>query len=192
MRVLTIIFVLFILLVAPALLTLGIKEVPRQDQGPLVNRQKLYGNINFTQGFVASENGLSAIAITVRNFNLQNKKDIILNVVSENRVVRQAVVNGANIPDGALVKFKFDPISDSSGKKYSLTFSSPNSVSADAFEIYFDEANQLALVDYYRITSRTELIKNIYQSFVSRFVADKIFAVFYLMLIMGLTIYLGI
>jgi len=192
MKIFTVIFVFFLLLLAPALLSLGIREIPLKSQGALVNRHKIYGDIVARQEFISQKNGLSAIAVTIRNFNLVNKKDITLTLVSEDKVVREAKLNGANIPDGAFVKFKFDSIPDSFGKRYLLYISSPNSTSAEAFEIYFGEDNKtVAFSDYYKISSKAALIRDIYKSFALKMFADRIFAVFYLALTVGSAFYLG-
>lgn len=186
MKQFTVVFVLFILLLAPALLAFGLREIPFQGQGALTNRHKIYGDIVARQEFTSNKPNLSAIAVTIRNFNLINKKDMTLSVISDGKVIRQATVNGASIPDGALVKFKFDPISDSSGKKYILTMASLASTSAEAFELYFGEDNKsIALSDYYQASSKIELIGDIYKSFLMRFFADGVFAGFYLVVIGG-------
>ena len=177
MKAFTILFVLFMLLLAPALLSFAIREVPLKSQGALVNRHKVYGDIVARQEFVSQKNYLSAIAVTIRNFNLMNKKDMTLSVFSDNKILRQTSVNGANIPDGALVKFKFDAIADSSGKKYILTLSSPGSASGEAFEMYYGGDNKtIAFSDYYKTANRLELIGEIYKSFLARFFADRVFA----------------
>lgn len=193
MKVFTILFVLFMLLLAPALLSFAIREVPLKSQGALVNRHKIYGDIVARQEFVSPKNGLSAIAVTIRNFNLMNKKDMTLSVFSDNKILRQATVNGANIPDGALVKFKFDSIFDSSGKRFTLTLSSPDSLSGEAFEMYFGEDNKtIAFSDYYKTSNKAELIGEIYKSFFARVFADRVFAGFYLALIFGTAFYLRV
>ena len=193
MKLFTALFVAFILLFAPALLSFGIREIPFRSQGSLVNRHKIYGDIVARQEFISHKNNLSAIAATIRNFNLLNKKDMSLSVISEGKVVRQVAVSGANIPDGALVKFKFDRISDSLGKEYTLTLSSPDSTSAEAFELYFGEDNKtIALSDYYQTSSKIELIGDIYKSFLVRFFAGRFFAGLYLIAIGSSVVYLRV
>lgn len=189
----TTIFVLFLIFVAPALLALGIKLVPGEDQPGYDSNQRLsiYGKRDFTQKFISDGVNLSAIGTSIRNPNLKNKKDVILSLYDTNKkLIRTVVLNGQNIEDGNFVKFVFDPIADSQGKTYIFTLSTPEAGPEETIEVFFVEDGRstqilpswiveytydqkaysggLPIVLYYKPGSKVEVIKEVYSSWFSR------------------------
>lgn len=148
---LTTIFVLFLIFVVPALLALGIKLIPGEDQPGYNSNQRLsvYGTRNVSQKFVSNDSNLSAIGTSIRNPNLKNKKDVILSLYDANKeLLRTSVLSGQNIEDGNFVKFVFDPIVDSKGKTYTFTLSSPEAGTEDTVEVFYTQSSPSWIVEY--------------------------------------------
>lgn len=189
---LTTITVLFLVFVAPALLALGIKMVPAQDQPGYNPNQRLsiYGKREVSQKFISKEKNLTAVGTSIRNPNLKNKKEIILKLYdSEEKLVRTSVLNGEGVEDGAFIKFVFEPIADSLGKEYKFSLSTPQAGPEETIEVFYikdapefiteytyDEESYsggLPLVTFHKPNSKREVIKDIYTSWLSRFLLQS-------------------
>lgn len=198
MRILTLttfFSVLFLVLLAPAFLTLGIRYIPNADQPPLEKTQAIYWTHSISQSFISQKPRLTGIAMSIKNPNLENDKDIQLELYEDDILVRSSVINGKNIGDGAFVKFLFDEISDSLNKEYVFILSAPTAREEFALEPFytqekpdwareltFDEGEveaSLSFVTFHRPESRVGLINEIYQDWFNRFYADKVFFFFY-------------
>ena len=179
--------ILFLVFAAPAILALGLKLIPGGDQ-PGYNpdqRLSIYRDRVVSQKFVSQAANLSAIATSIRNPNLKNKKDIILTLADEKmNVVRTSVINGQNVQDGDFVKFVFDPIPDSAGKTYIFTLASPDAGPEDTVEVFYTQtapswivqylydkntySGGLPIVLYFKPVSKITVIKDIYSNLFSR------------------------
>jgi hypothetical protein len=179
--------VLFLIFIVPAILALGLKLIPGSDQPSYNSDQRLsiYLTRGVTQKFVSQEANLSAIGTSIRNPNLKNKKDIILNLMDENmKVIRTSVINGQNVQDGDFVKFIFDPISDSANKTYFFTLASPEAGPEETIEVFYTQSppswiedyiydnttypGGIPIVLYFKPTSKVTVIKEIYSNLFSR------------------------
>ncbi len=178
--------VLFVIFIFPAIMALTIKMIPAKDQpgyGP--KRISVYGIKELSQKFVSLEKNLTAIGTTVKNPNLKNKKEVILDLydVSGN-LVRTSILNGFNIGDGDFVKFVFDVIPDSVNKEYRLRLSSPTAGADEIVEVFLmdnptpeiieytfaEETYQggIPLVTFHKPENKWEVIRRIYSSWLSR------------------------
>lgn len=179
--------VILLLFLMPGLLALFIKYLPLNQQPGTDRSEKIYGEIVLEQTITALENNLDAIAVSLRNFNLLNKKMLRMILFFGNHSeVRRAEVNGANINDGDLVRFSFNPISDSLSKSYLIEFSAPDSLESEAIQVFYTKDNKVAYQDFYKPVSKVGFVLDIYTDFIRRFVSDKGFFVFYILLIAGL------
>lgn len=183
----TTISVLFLIFVIPAILAMGIKMVPGEDQ-PGYNpdqRLSIYGIRGITQKFVSSGTNLSAIGTSIRNPNLKNKKDIIFNLYNEKmETLRTSIINGQNVEDGNFIKFIFDPISDSKNKIYYFTLASPDAGPEETIEVFYTKdlpswieqysydkkeyQGGLPIVLYFKPVSKVAVIKDIYANLSSK------------------------
>lgn len=144
--------ILFLLFLFPAFMASLIKIIPNGDQPGYGDkgRVSIYGIRDFTQYFISTENNLTAIGTTIKNPNLNNKKEIIFTLYDEqSNLIRSVKLNGFNIPDGDFVKIIFDKIADSKGKKYYFTLSSPS-------------ANEEEVIEVFLINPTTEILTYIY------------------------------
>ena len=183
----TIIIILAMLFLAPVVMASLIKMIPANDQPGYgqMGRVSVYGDRYFTQFFVSKNKNLTAVATTIKNPNLHNKKDINFNLYDmENKLVRSVTLNGFNIGDGDFVKIIFDPIVDSVNKKYYLTLASPSAGDEEIIEIFLtaktDEILEYSydgeikpggapIVTFHKPESRLETIKLVYQNLFSKF-----------------------
>jgi hypothetical protein len=188
----TTISIVFIVFFAPAILALGIKLIPGENQPGYNSDQRLsiYGTRGITQKFISNSANLSAIGTSIRNPNLKNKKDIILTLFGENmEMVRTSVINGQNVEDGNFIKFVFDAIPDSKNKTYIFTLTSPDAGPEETIEVFYTQnmpswieqysydkytyPGGLPIVLYFKPVSKTAVIKVIYSDLFSRFLLQS-------------------
>ncbi len=185
---LTVAFVLGLVFLVPIVLSVSLKMVPVNIQPGFNNNVKLsiYRDRVFVQKFVSKEENLTAIGMSIRNPNLKNKADIIFNLSNlDGSILRSVTLNGMNLEDGSFTKFVFDPISDSLGKEYIFTVSSPGAGPEEIIELfvigvdsssgiteysYMGEAHEggTPIVQYLRPVNKVEIIKEVYSNLISR------------------------
>ena len=155
-----------LVLIIPAFLALGIKMIPNDFQASFDDSQKVYKDREISQNFIADKDYLSGLGVSIRNLNLMNKKDIVMSLRKENNLIREVALNGGVIGDGQLVKFIFDPITDSKGQTYKLVFSAGDSNIDEALEIFLTKSFPGASVTkkVWRVFFTTALKANFYLS----------------------------
>lgn len=181
----TVLAVLFAVFVLPGILALGIRYIPYDIQPPLERVKNIYGKYTISQEFTSQEGQLTGIAMTIKNPNLKNKKDFFLDLYNDKgEMLREVKFNGANVEDGTYIKFLFDPIADSRGKKYLITLSNPSGDDEEVLGIYYtlnkpswigkmvfgleEQEGGISLVTFYKPQSKLGVIKTIYTSWLSR------------------------
>jgi hypothetical protein len=179
--------ILFLVFVTPALLGLTLKMIPADDQPGYNSALKLdiYEKRTITQKFTSQEKNLTAIGMSIKNPNLNNKKDILLNIYDmDGNLVRTGILNGRNVQDGDFIKFVFDPISDSLGKTYTFNLSSPEAGPEDLIEVFYMTTPTRSILEYsyggkvlpggipivtfHKPDSKFEVVSSIYSSWLSR------------------------
>lgn len=184
--------VIFSVLILPGLLALGVKYLPSGVQPPLHKTKDVYGERFISQEFTSFRSNLTGIAMTVKNPNLKNKKDVFLHVYDENsEVLRETKLNGANIEDGNFVKFLFNPISDSKGKAYKFIITSPESGEGEVLPIFYTDEKpvwsglmmfednegiegSVSFVTLHKPESKLEVVSEIYSDLFSRLFRVKV------------------
>ena len=182
----TTISILFVLFIVPGIMASAIKMIPAGDQpgyGP--RRLSIYGIGELSQKFISKEKNLTAIGTTVKNPNLKNKKEVILNLFDENHnLLRKSVLNGFNIGDGDFVKFVFEVVPDSLDKEYLFTLSSPAAAADEIIEVFLmdgpangiieytfgEETHEggIPLVTFHKPDSQWEVIRGVYSNWLSK------------------------
>lgn len=186
----TSILILFTVFVFPGLMALFLDMIPASDQ-PGYDEAimvSIYGKRTFKQEFVSKESNLVAVATSIRNFNLKNEKDIILDLFDqEGNLIRTSVLNGKNIEDGDFVKFVFDVVPDSKDKKYSFELSSPTAGQGEVINVFIIEPTDTVLsyvydkeeddevhpggvpmVTFHKPNSKLEIVKGVYSNWLSK------------------------
>lgn len=182
----TCISILLLLFFVPGIMAGFIDMVPANDQPGYGGngRVSVYGVRQFTQYFVSKEKNLIAVATTIKNPNLNNKKAIYFKLYDENNnLVRSTTINGMNIGDGDFIKIVFDKISDSQNKKYYFTLSSPDADEVEIIELFLtDPTNEILtyvydeetypggapIVTFHKPDSVWEIVKLVYINWLSK------------------------
>lgn len=182
----TTIFVLAVVLLLPGVMVSLVSLIPAYDQPGygIYGSVKIYGDHSFRQTFISKNENLAAIGTTIKNPMLENKQDVIFNLYSGGNLIRTSTISGLNIEDGEFVKFIFDPISDSKGKEYLFTISSPSAGEKEILELFlvppteeilsyvYDEevfSGGTPMVTFHKPNSKWEVIKSVYSNLFSRF-----------------------
>lgn len=183
--ILTTSFVFLLVFVLPFVAALFIKIIPGSDQPGYFERRAIYGPITVSQEFVSENENLTAIGTSLGNPNLKNKNSIILVLFdSSGREIRTSMLNGFNVGDGAFVKFTFEPIADSLGKRYTFTLSSHDAGAEQVINFFVSTtksssvgpavygkevlANGLPIVTYFKPASHLAVVRQIFISWLSR------------------------
>lgn len=194
-----IVMFVFLVLILPAVLSLGIREIPGDSQPSLDYTGKVIKGVVPTQFFVSRYNNLSGLGMTIKNPNLANKEDLTLKVFLEEREIRSVTINGRNIPGGDFIKFRFTPVENSKGKMFSFSLSTPSVENQDSFELYYSRNilpdNQkliinesevqggVSFVSFYQPGGKLSLMQSIYSEWLGRIWQDKAFSVVYLLIL---------
>lgn len=204
--IISVIFVLLMLFVMPLTLLITINSISYSDQPSLDLIYELYGSRVIKQEFTSTGNFLNGIGMSIKNPNLVNKKQIEMKIYRNGVLERTSILNGFNIPDGAFVKFNFPAIESSKDVKFEIILSSPESNEKESLGIFLTKNGntqlgnlesdkkiidgKIALISYYRVSSKLGLIRYVFRTFVLRFLSDNLFAMFYIAIILSGSIYL--
>lgn len=208
--IIKLLIVLGMVFIMPGILSLGIKYLPVNPQPPLKETFVIHDTIGIHQKFLCSDDNLSAIGFTFKNPNLENKKEVILTITEKDQEIRRAASNGKYIGDGAFMRFSFPPIKECLGKELTFSLSSKESSKEEGLEVFMSETNKgeyealrdndpgvspsqltldyrgVAYVLYTKPINPLSLTLDIYRGWASKFFSDLPFAVFYLIVVMGL------
>lgn len=179
-------FVLTVVFLTPAFLSLLIKMVPSGEQPGYGGASTLsvFAYHDFKQYFFSDQPNLTAVATSIKNPNLKNQKDVIFTLLDESgNMIREEKISGRNIGDGDFVKFIFDPIQDSKNKKYSFILNSPDASEEEVLQVfiisptdqvleyeYQDEVHPggVPMVTYSKPASKLSIIKSVYSTWISK------------------------
>lgn len=202
---LTILYILLILFI-PFSLSFLIRETPNKRQPSLEGTQRISAGVTLTQFFTSEMANLSGIGTSIKNPYNQNRKNLILNLYSQDKILRTINLNGSNIADGDFIIIRFEPILDSKGKSYSLQLSAADSTSGESLEAFLTSQSvswigdlyvnsdkldaKMSFVTYHKPINLFSVIKEIFVQFVNRLFADLFFALFYTLLLGTLAGYL--
>src|SRR5581483_11675838 len=113
----TTVLVFLLVLIIPALLSLGIHRVPSGYQPPLSDSQSIDEDISVRQVFPAENNNLSGVGLSIKNPYSRNNQNLIFSLYNaQNILLRQVILNGKNIADGNFLVINFDPITNSNNQ----------------------------------------------------------------------------
>lgn len=165
------------------------------------NLYRLSGDKTIGQTFLANKDNLNIIILDLKNAALRNQQPIYFHLEEAKtaRSLKEIEISGLNVGDPSSVRFQFDPILDSAGKKYHFYLDSPTSTKEDAIEVYYFPQNlysegemmvnnqklegELRFTSYYYPGSKTTVIREMIKDFSMRLLADKSFVIVYLFLL---------
>lgn len=104
-----------------------IRHLPDSSQ-PITEKEVwIYANHSISQTITPKNNGLDIISLYMRNVALRNQEPIAFDLYdSAGKLLRHIDINGYNVVDGSSLKFQFPALSDSAGKTYKFSLSSPS------------------------------------------------------------------
>ncbi len=205
----TTILVLVLVMLIPIVLTLGIQYLPGEIQPSLVSTQKIYGTQTIYQSFISPEDNFSGVGVSLKNPNLENKEDVVVKIYDDkNNLLRSSILNGKTIDDGKFVKFLFEPIQHSKDQKFVWSIAASNAPFEKALEVFLTRDNpswildlklndqlseeDLSFVTLHKVSSFKQLMVLVYSNWLRKLTSDIPFLFIYLILLVGLMIYLGI
>lgn len=162
---------------------------------------RLYGDKEVGQTFVVNKDNLNIIILDLKNAALKNQQPIYFHLEEAKtaRSLKEIEISGLNVGDPSSVRFQFDPILNSAGKKYRFYLYSPTSTEEDAIEVYYSSQDlysegemmvdnqklegELRFTSYYYPGSKTTVIREMIKDFSMRLLADKSFVIAYLALL---------
>jgi len=162
---------------------------------------QIYEDRKIGQTFIANKDNLNIIILDLKNAALKNQQPIYFHLEEAKtaRSLKEIEISGLNVGDPSSVRFQFDPILDSAGKKYHFYLDSPTSTKEDAIEVYYSSQNlysegeividdqefvgELRFTSYYYPGSKTTVIREMIKDFSMRLLADKSFVIVYLFLL---------
>lgn len=197
---LTTALIVFLVFILPALLSLGLRQIPDAYQPGLEGTQKIYEDISVAQSFISPSNNLNGIGVSLKNPLLENKKDIFFEIYDKDKIMlRRIILNGKNIADGNFIKLIFDPIPGSQNKKFIFILSAPSSSKNEALEIFLtntkpffsqdltvkDEKQDgsISFVTFHKPKSIFLTWIDIYSNWIKRLIMDLNFFIFYTILL---------
>lgn len=182
--------IIAVAILLPALLSIGIRLIPENTQPSLTTTERIYSDSIVGQAFDAFRDNLSGIGLSIKNPNYQNKKDLTVELLDNNgRVLRSRSINGASIADGDYVKFIFDPVHNSNGKRYNFTVSASQADVSEALEVFYSDKPNLSFVALYRPKNIISLNTEIYENILTNLAGSTGFFIFW---IAGVVIILGL
>jgi hypothetical protein len=200
----SLIFVFFVLLIAPFLLLGTLDSISYFKQPSFDLTDDVYGTRTFEQEFRSYKNNLAGLGLSIRNPALRSKKNINLEVYDGSKPIRTVDISGSNIADGTFIKVAFLPIGESQSKNYKIVITSPDSIQNDSFSISLSKNNtpelgdllidgierdeKMAMIGFYKIDSKYSLFSFVFGDFIKRMRDDNSYLIFYLMLLTFLII----
>lgn len=203
----TSLLIIFTAIILPGLLGLSIRKLPSGNQPSLTDAQAINQDLHIKQTFIARNPKLSAIGLSIKNPYYRNHQDLIFELHdSRNQLLRHIVLNGNNIIDGSLMLINFEPVDQSANREFYFTLSAPSVASANSLEIYHSQdpspadeeyfvnnqlnTGELAFISYSTPSNPISSSINVYRDWFYKLFQDLGFAIFYLILIGSLTVYL--
>lgn len=127
-------------LILPIVVSLGIRYIPGNTQPGLMTTERIYGSAVVLQSLEVHRDNFAGVGLSIKNPNFQNKKNITLTVLDDNlKFIHLATINGGAIGDGDYVKFTFEPIENSSNRKYYFVLSANEADISEALEVFYSD-----------------------------------------------------
>lgn len=202
----TSVLIIFSTFFLPAIFTLFMKDTPNNFQPSLQSTQAIYKDIAISQSFISEKDNLSGIGMSIKNPYFRNKKDVILKVYDEgHNHQRTIVINGINIADGSLLKFKFDPVKNSANKQFSFELLAPNvdnqGESSEVFLTYTIPSwsrglyinndlteGSISFFTLHRSANPIQSMFDMYKNWFYKLTKDPVFSIVYFAIVIGLII----
>lgn len=147
-----------------AMTTVFVRRIPDQRQGFQERYVWIFKDHPVEQKLTPSHNGLNTIVLYLRNPGIVNLDNFEFSLWQEKTLLRKIPINGANVGDGDMVRFQFDPVPDSQNKTYTILLTAETPVGDQAIGAGFTDKNGGSLVyeTYYRPTNRLASLAEVF------------------------------
>ncbi len=201
--ILIVVFIFF----KPGILSLLIVDLPGNSQPDFSSAERIYADKIIIQNIISNVNNLSGIGVSLKNPNLREQNDVTLVLYDKNNeILRSTKLNGKHIPDGGFIKFKFDPVVDSMNQEFSFQIINSSSKADNNIEVFKTQRNlgdgfelnindnkdsqNISFVLFDKVQDHGSVLRSTYIDWWEKFSGDLYFAVFYTILVAGLSLYL--
>jgi len=192
-----------VVVLLPFFSALLINYVSYDTQPSLDKTQNLSQKITIRQSFIAKDNSLKSIGMSIKNPVYANKSDVFISVYNkDNSKIVSSKLSGVNIADGNFVKFVFPTTLLEVGEKYYFDLSSPSTSEETPYGVYIsdnslfenhirnkvEDEGAVSYVIFYEPDSQLGLATDIYKKVLLRFFSDHPFSTFYTILISSILV----
>lgn len=153
--------ILFLILLSPAIASLSIRKTVGLNNQAENHIEYFYKDKNYSFDFISPKPNLNSISLRLKNTSLRNTQPVEFRLYQANKLVRQINLNRSNIGNGTWVRMSFNEISNSKSKSFKFELLS-KSAEQDALAIHLNSRNEPAMITYHNISSRINLISEIY------------------------------
>ena len=186
----SIVVCVFLLFILPVVGVFSIREISYERNVDIIRLEKLSGEKVFKQEVISRGGAISSMGINFRNYNQINKKDLLFKISDSNGTIREMLINGVVVKDGAMTRFKFVPLVTNKGTPLLVSISSSDSIDDEALEVGFGKDDIFINQVFYRPAGYPSLIKRVYSDWSKSFLADGWFAVVYSAIAVSLFLYI--
>jgi len=135
------------------------------------------------QSFVANHDFVNIIILYFKNPGLANQEEFNFKLKGEDgQVLVEKEFSGFNIGDPGEIRFQFEPLIGTKGKKLSFELMAQSSAES-LISIGTDSERGLSYSVYYRTTNKKMALVELFSGFFKRLLEDKFFLVIWLLLI---------
>ena len=140
------------------------------------------------QTFTAEHDFINIIILYFKNPGLANKEEYLFTLKGINgEVLVSQPFSGYNIGDPSDIRFQFEPLVGSKGKKYTIELTT-DSKTEPSIGVGAEEKKGLSYSVYYRTNNKKLALVDLVFGFWRRFFTDWLFALFWLSVLTGLLI----
>lgn len=177
-------FILIILIFTiPAITLLNLRRETGLKQMGEYKKVFFHSKQDFFFSFISPKEKLNSVILKIWNLSIDNNKPIYFKLLSNQKTIRQLILNDANIINGDMVRFSFPEITDSKNKSFTVVLSAPDTKKDDVLGVYTDANNYPVIITYHTPSSKLKLILDVYKNFGIKLVSDRIFILMWLIML---------
>ncbi len=170
-------------LLLPFFISFSVKKTTGLNLTDASEKIYFYEDKMFKKTFISPKNNLNSVVLKLKNAALRNQEQVIFRMLEEGKVIREEKINGYNIKDEDWVRFAFEVVPNSYQKEFEMELVSPNSKINNAIAVYINNSGIPGIITYHTLSSRKELILQIYSDLYKRLTQDGWFLIFWFVLL---------
>ncbi len=148
---------------------------------------KFFKDHDVVQPVHINHDNISNVYIKLKNINLVNQDPFTFSLTKDNQTLRELKLNGYNVGDDNMVRFKFEPLTQVASSNLAINLKSETVASASALYRSFNPEHTLVYKIYYQ-DSLINTLKEIVGGYLHLFIIDPVFTIFYIALFVLLAV----